>query len=104
MELIDRVLGLARRLDDPVAAISTVAAVLVAWVGDRGWRSPIAVEAVLALLPCRTEIAGSAAESLEKAISDMDGDGGTAALMDFRDAARGTDACWRFLRTLGRRR
>ncbi len=104
VELIDRVLGLARRLDDPVPAISTVAALLLAWVGERGQESPIAVEAVLALLPCRTEFESSAAESLEKTISELDGDGATPALMDFRDAAYGSDECWRFLRTLGRSR
>ncbi len=104
VELIDRLLGLARGLDDPAAAISTVTAVLVGWIRDRGWRSPIAVEAVLALLPYRTEIAGAAADSLEKVINDLDGEGETFALMEFRDAARGTDACWRYLCTLGQSR
>jgi hypothetical protein len=104
VELIDRMLGLARRLEDPMPAISTVAALLVAWVRERGRHSPIAVEAVLALLPCRTEIAGSAAGALEQAIDELDVDDGTIASMDLRDAAHGTDACWRYLRALGRSR
>ena len=101
VELIDRVISLARRLDEPVLAISMVAALLLAWVRDRGLRSPIAVETVLALLPCRTEIAGSAAGALEKTINELDADTGIPALMDLRDAAHGTDECWRYLRTLG---
>jgi len=104
VELIDRMVGLARRLDDPVPAIAAVAALLVAWVRDRGRHSSIAVEAVLALLPCRTEIAGSAADALEKAIDELHGDDGTIASMDLRDAAHGTDECWRYLRALGRSR
>jgi hypothetical protein len=104
VELIERVLGLARRADHRVLAISTVAALVLAWVRERGRRSPIAVEAVLALLACRTEVAGTAASALEKAINELDGDDGTIASMDFRDAAHGTDECWRYLRALGRSR
>jgi hypothetical protein len=104
VDLIERVLGLARRLDDPVPAVSTVAAVLATWVRDRCRSLPIAVETVLALLPCRSEIGGSVAETLDAVVDSLCRYGDTAEFIDLRDAVRGTDECWRFLRTLGRAR
>jgi hypothetical protein len=104
VEVIDRVLGFTRRLDDPVSAISTVAARLLGWVRESGPRQPIAVETVLALLPVRADIAGSAADAMETAVQELTAEApGPIAWMDFRDAAHGTEECWGYLRALGRR-
>ncbi len=103
VEVIDRVLGFSARLEEPVPATSTVAARLLAWVRECGPRQPIAVETVLALLPFRADIAGSAADAMATAVQELTAEAlGTIAWMDFRDAAHGTEECWGYLRALGR--